>query len=136
MPIVSLKTDQQINDPSEVSVTCLQPGIYRERVIVQDPSSGMPNAMLLLPGVFFFDAGLDVSSTIIGGYESISPALRSCFSRRGTAAGSLVNSDELERLPGGPQLREPLLPARRSGVSHWGGMGGPGRWTGWPGADS
>ena len=64
-----LKTDRQINDPTQVSVTCLQPGIYLDGVTVRDPASGLPNALLLLPGVYFFDAGLDVGSTIIGGYK-------------------------------------------------------------------
>jgi len=74
-----LDTDKQVNDSSQVSVTCLQPGIYRENVRVQDPSSGLPNALLLLPGVYFFDAGLDVASTIIGGYEANQPGVALVF---------------------------------------------------------
>jgi hypothetical protein len=74
-----LKTNRQINDPSLVSVTCLQPGIYLDKVIVQDPSSGLPNAVLLLPGVYFFDAGLDVASTIIGGYQASQPGVALVF---------------------------------------------------------
>lgn len=82
-----LKTDQQINDPSQVSVTCLRPGIYDEKVVVQDPASGLPNALLLLPGVYFFDAGLDVASTIIGGYEADQPGVALVFLEAQNSSG-------------------------------------------------
>jgi hypothetical protein len=82
-----LKTLQQINDPSQVSVTCLRPGIYEDKVTVQDPSSGLPNALLLLPGVYFFDAGLDVASTIIGGYEAGQPGVALVFLEAKNSSG-------------------------------------------------
>jgi Putative Flp pilus-assembly TadE/G-like len=110
-----LKTGQQINDPSLVSVTCLRPGIYDEEVTVQDPSSGLPNAVLLLPGVYFFDAGLDVASTIIGGYEASQPGVALVFLEARNSSGipgqfrtssndSLValNFGNLYCPPGGP----------------------------------
>jgi hypothetical protein len=74
-----LKTGQNINDPTEVSVTCLLPGIYNDEVTVSDPASGLPNAVLLLPGVYFFDAGLDIGSTIVGGYEPNQPGVALVF---------------------------------------------------------
>lgn len=82
-----LKTDRQINDPTQVSVTCLNPGIYRDEVTVQDPSSGLPNVLLLLPGVYFFDAGLDVASTIIGGYEPNQPGVALVFLEARNSSG-------------------------------------------------
>lgn len=82
-----LKTNRQINDPSQVSVTCLRPGIYRDEVTVTDPSSGLPNALLLLPGVYFFDAGLDVGSTIIGGYEANQPGVALVFLEARNSSG-------------------------------------------------
>lgn len=63
-----LKTNAQINDPLQVTVSCLNQGTYATKVTVQDPASGLPNVLLLLPGVYFFDGGLEVSSTVIGGY--------------------------------------------------------------------
>lgn len=63
-----LKTNQQINDPAAVSVTCYMPGVYQEKLVVSDPASGLPNVAVLLPGVYFFDAGVEVSSTLVGGY--------------------------------------------------------------------
>ena len=82
-----LKTNRQIKDPSQVSVTCLRPGIYRDEVTVADPSSGLPNALLLLPGVYFFDAGLDVGSTIIGGYEANQPGVALVFLEARNSSG-------------------------------------------------
>ena len=106
---------RQINDPSQVSVTCLEPGIYRDEVTVQDPSSGLPNALLLLPGVYFFDAGLDVASTIIGGYEAGQPGVALVFLEAKNSSGipgqfTTSSNDSLVALnfgnlycpPGGP----------------------------------
>jgi hypothetical protein len=63
-----LKNGRQINDPTQVNVTCYKPGIYQQKLVISDPASGPPNVALLLPGVYFFDAGVEVSSTLIGGY--------------------------------------------------------------------
>jgi hypothetical protein len=63
-----LKTNLPINDPAQVNVICYKPGIYQETLKISDPASGPPNVALLLPGVYFFDAGVEVSSTLIGGY--------------------------------------------------------------------
>jgi len=63
-----LKTGRQIKDPAQVNVICYKPGIYQRKLVVSDPASGLPNVALLLPGVYYFDAGVEVSSTLIGGY--------------------------------------------------------------------
>lgn len=63
-----LKKNLQINNPAAVTVTCYEPGVYEKKLVVKDPASGLPNVALLLPGVYFFDAGIEVSSTLIGGY--------------------------------------------------------------------
>ena len=110
-----LKTLRPINDPTQVSVTCLRPGVYKDKVIVQDPSSGLPNAVLLLPGVYFFEAGLDIASTVIGGYEANQPGVALVFLEAKNSSGipgrfttssntSLValNFGNLYCPPGGP----------------------------------
>ena len=53
---------------SQVTAICYKPGIYQKKLTIADPASGPPTVAVLLPGVYFFDAGLEVSSTIIGGY--------------------------------------------------------------------
>jgi len=52
-------------------VTCYKPGIYNRQLI----SSMADEAVLLTPGVYFFDKGLDMSSTLIGGYEGNQPGV-------------------------------------------------------------
>jgi hypothetical protein len=78
-----LKTNKLIKDPLQVTVTCLNPGTYATNVKVQDPASGPPNVLLLLPGVYFFDGGLEVSSTVIGGYVPSSPGVALVFPQAG-----------------------------------------------------
>jgi len=78
-----LKTNALIKDPLQVTVTCLNPGTYATNVKVQDPASGLPNVLLLLPGVYFFDGGLEVSSTVIGGYVPSSAGVALVFPRAG-----------------------------------------------------
>jgi Putative Flp pilus-assembly TadE/G-like len=46
-------------------VTCYKPGIYNRQLI----NSKANEAVILTPGVYFFDKGLDVSSSLIGGYQ-------------------------------------------------------------------
>jgi hypothetical protein len=116
-----LKTNQQINDPLQVSVTCLQPGIYGEKVTVQDPSSGLPNALLLLPGVYFFDAGLDVASTIIGGYEANKPGVALVFLEARNSSGipgqfQTSSNDSLVALNFGNAYCPPSGPACPTGA--------------------
>jgi hypothetical protein len=82
-----LKTNAQINDPEAVSVTCLRPGVYQKKVVVQDPASGLPNVVLLMPGVYFFDAGMEVSSTLIGGYAPAQPGIALVFKEARNSSG-------------------------------------------------
>jgi hypothetical protein len=63
-----LKTNQRVNDSTQVTTVCLRPGVYAYKLDVKDPSSGKPNVFLLEPGVYFFDYGVNVDSTLIGGY--------------------------------------------------------------------
>jgi hypothetical protein len=63
-----LKTNLRMNDSTNVTAVCLRPGIYRYKVDAKDPSSGNPSVFLLEPGVYFFDYGVNIDSTLIGGY--------------------------------------------------------------------
>src|SRR5207244_4883383 len=56
-------------------LTCYKPGIYNQQLI----NSKANEAVLLTPGVYFFDKGLDISSTLIGGYEGNQPGVAVIF---------------------------------------------------------
>jgi hypothetical protein len=62
----------RVNDASNVTAICYMPGIYTETLKVSTTEKG---AVLLEPGVYFFDAGLEVSSTFIGGYVPEQPGV-------------------------------------------------------------
>jgi hypothetical protein len=74
-----LKTGQQINDPSKVKVTCFRPGIYHVTLDAKDPASGLPTTYLLEPGVYYFDYGVKVESSLIGGYVPNQPGVAVVF---------------------------------------------------------
>ncbi len=59
-----LKTNQLIRDPLKVTAVCLRPGVYRYQVV----SATTQTAYLLAPGVYFFDFGVTVSESLIGGF--------------------------------------------------------------------
>jgi hypothetical protein len=60
-----LKSPQAlINDPSKITAKCFKPGIYR--FTLENNTNHV--AYLLEPGVFYFNAGLNIGSTVIGGY--------------------------------------------------------------------
>lgn len=82
-----LKTAKIINDPAQVTVTCYKPGIYQQKLVVKDPASGLPNAALLLPGIYYFDAGIEVSSTIVGGYVPSAPGVALVFREAKNSSG-------------------------------------------------
>jgi hypothetical protein len=60
-------------DPTDVQ--CFKPGIYEEELT----SNQNDEAVLLTPGVYFFDEGMDISSTLIGGYEPGQPGVALVF---------------------------------------------------------
>jgi putative Flp pilus-assembly TadE/G-like protein len=70
-----LKTGLQINNPAQVIANCVRPGIYQFLLDAKDNSSGPPVAWLLEPGVYFFDYGVNVQSTLIGGYVHDQPGV-------------------------------------------------------------
>lgn len=82
-----LKTAKQIKDPSAVKVTCYRPGVYQGKLTVSDPASGLPNVALLLPGVYFFDAGVEVSSTLLGGVVGNQPGVAVVFKEAKNSSG-------------------------------------------------
>lgn len=79
-----LKTNQKINDPTKVKVTCFLPGIYRITLDAKDPANGLPNVYLLEPGVYFFDWGVKVQSSLIGGYVPNQPGVALVFKEANT----------------------------------------------------
>jgi hypothetical protein len=70
-----LKTGLQINNPAFVIANCVRPGIYNFMLDAKDNNSGPPVAWLLEPGVYFFDYGVNVQSTLIGGYVADQPGV-------------------------------------------------------------
>jgi hypothetical protein len=82
-----LKTNMPINDPTKVTATCVRPGIYRFTLEAKDPSSGLPDAILLEPGVYFFDYGVRVQSSFIGGYEPGVPGVALVFKEAFNTSG-------------------------------------------------
>jgi hypothetical protein len=79
-----LKTNQKINDLSKVTVTCFLPGVYNFTLDAKDPANGLPNAFLLEPGVYFFDYGVKVESSLIGGYVPNKPGVALVFKEANT----------------------------------------------------
>ena len=63
-----LATNQKINDPTKVRARCYRPGVYKETLEAKN-ESGLPVAALLLPGVYYFDAGVRVQTSLLGGYD-------------------------------------------------------------------
>jgi hypothetical protein len=74
-----LKTNQKINDPTAVQVTCVRPGVYQFELVAKSPASGLPNVVLLEPGVYFFDHGLTVETSLIGGFVADQPGVALVF---------------------------------------------------------
>ena len=77
-----LKSDfvngSQVNDPSKITTWCYKPGVYRFMLDARDrndPVTNHPIAYVLEPGVYFFDYGVNVQSTLIGGYVPNSPGV-------------------------------------------------------------
>jgi putative Flp pilus-assembly TadE/G-like protein len=70
-----LKTNLQINNPAQVIANCVRPGIYQFLLDAKDNSSGPPVAWLLEPGVYFFDYGVNVQSSLVGGYVANQPGV-------------------------------------------------------------
>lgn len=73
-----LATDEPINDATVVTVECYKPGVYLG-VLEAKNTSGLPVVALLEPGVYFFDAGVRVQTTLIGGYEPGTPGVALVF---------------------------------------------------------
>jgi hypothetical protein len=82
-----LATNQKLNDPSAATVTCFLPGIYKFTLEAKDPASGLPNAVLLEPGVYFFDYGVRVQSSLIGGVVPNQPGVALVFKEAKNSSG-------------------------------------------------
>ena len=53
----------------------------------EDPASGPPDAVLLEPGVYFFDYGVRVQSSLIGGYDPGNPGVALVFKEAKNSSG-------------------------------------------------
>lgn len=60
---------------SSMKVQCFKPGIYTRELA----SNAADVAVLLTPGVYFFDKGMDIGSTLIGGYQPALPGVALVF---------------------------------------------------------
>ncbi len=58
-------------DPTRV--VCYKPGIYTRQLT--DTTNANASAILMMPGVYFFDRGVDTGGTMIGGYEGGRPGV-------------------------------------------------------------
>lgn len=70
-----LKTNYRVNDAANVTAKCFKPGIYNFTLI----SNTDRVAYLLEPGVYYFNQGLNIGSTVIGGYVGGSPGVALVF---------------------------------------------------------
>jgi hypothetical protein len=68
-----------IKDMPAAKVTCYRPGVYTRSGNNALVSSDNTAAVLLEPGVYFFDAGVDMSSTLVGGYVGGQPGVTLVF---------------------------------------------------------
>jgi hypothetical protein len=82
-----LKTNLPINDKDQVTAACFRPGIYKFTLEAKNPNSGPPTAVLLEPGVYFFDYGVRVQSTLVGGYDPGQPGVALVFKEAQNASG-------------------------------------------------
>jgi hypothetical protein len=69
-----------LNVPAQYTVNpanthCYKPGIYSKKL----KDSQNTEVSLLTPGVYFFNAGLDISGTLIGGYAAGNPGVAVVF---------------------------------------------------------
>jgi hypothetical protein len=82
-----LKANLPINDPTQVTAVCVRPGVYQFTLDAKDPASGPPQAFLLEPGVYFFDYGVRVQSSLVGGYEPGRPGVAVVFKEAKNQSG-------------------------------------------------
>jgi len=71
-----LKNNNKINDPSVITAMCFKPGIYSGFTLTNNTDNV---AFLLEPGVYYFDHGLSIGSTLIGGYVPNQPGVALVF---------------------------------------------------------
>ncbi len=87
-----LKTGFNVNDATRVTAMCFKPGIYH--FVLANNTARV--AYLLEPGVFYFDYGLDIGSTVIGGYAANQPGVALVFleahNQNGSPPGQMTTS--------------------------------------------
>jgi hypothetical protein len=97
-----------IQNMPAAKVICQKPGVYLRPIVNSDHDA----AIILEPGVYFLDAGMDNSSTIIGGYVGGQPGVALVFleakNQNGSVPGQLTaNSSDLLALNMGSQYLNP-----------------------------
>lgn len=87
-----LKTNYNVNDATHVTAKCFKPGIYH--FVLSNNTARV--AYLLEPGVYYFDYGLDIGSTVIGGYVANQPGVALVFleahNQNGSPPGQMTTS--------------------------------------------
>ena len=78
-------------DPSKVH--CFKPGIYTRNVSNNNNDEVVLLTTLAGNGVYFFDKGLDVGASLIGGYEGGAPGVALVFKACGSAANCPLNGN-------------------------------------------
>jgi putative Flp pilus-assembly TadE/G-like protein len=71
VPVAYKVGGTSIKNMTPSKVTCYKPGIYTREL----KNSKNDEAVLLISGVYFLDKGLDVSSTLVGGYVGNQPGV-------------------------------------------------------------
>jgi len=71
-----LKNNRKVNDPTLITAKCFKPGIYSGFTLTNNTDNV---AFLLEPGVYYFDHGLSIGSTLIGGYVPNQPGAALIF---------------------------------------------------------
>lgn len=93
-----------INVLPAANVVCYLPGAYGGQIINNDKTV----AVILEPGVYWLDKGLDTSSTVVGGYDRGQPGVALVFKECSTSQCQLTaNSADLLALNFGDQYKNP-----------------------------
>lgn len=86
-----IRDGTSIKDLPSGQVSCFKPGVYQFNL----NNSDRADAFLLEPGVYFFDGGLQSSSTVVGGYEGGQPGVALVFNECDSFCDLKANSSDL-----------------------------------------
>jgi Flp pilus assembly protein TadG len=90
-----IRDGTSVNALPATKVLCYRPGIYEGGNNNALVNSDHDTAVLLEPGVYWFDGGLSNSSTIIGGYQGGQPGVALVFQECNNQCQMTANSSDL-----------------------------------------